>query len=104
MPEWWEQGTPLWVSAEQQGIPTATMFWPGSDYKIHGIQPYQHEMFDQKLPDFARVDILLRSRQLAKLLDQRLTAGRILKNLDQRVAGRTERSLSRSGTSGLFRR
>ncbi len=60
MPEWWEQGTPLWVSAEQQGIPTATMFWPGSDYKIHGIQPYQHEMFDQKLPDFARVDILLR--------------------------------------------
>lgn len=59
MPEWWEQGTPLWVSAEKQGIRTATMFWPGSDYKIHDVQPWQHEMFDQKLPDFARVDILL---------------------------------------------
>lgn len=58
-PAWWDQGTPLWVSAEKQGIKTATMFWPGSDYEIHGVRPSDHAMFDQKLPDFARVDMLL---------------------------------------------
>lgn len=58
-PDWWEQGTPLWVSAEQQGVPTATMFWPGSDHVIHGSHPSMTIPFDQRLPDFARVDILL---------------------------------------------
>ncbi len=27
---WWAQATPLWVTAERQGVKTATMFWPGS--------------------------------------------------------------------------
>lgn len=58
-PDWWEQGTPLWISAEQQGVRTATMFWPGSDRLIHGVMPSQTIPFDQRLPDFARVDILL---------------------------------------------
>ena len=58
-PAWWNQGTPLWVSGVQQGINSATMFWPGSDFEIHGARPSEYEPFDQKLPDFARVDILL---------------------------------------------
>ena len=58
-PDWWEEGTPLWVSAEEQGVRTGTMFWPGSDYEIHGVRPGNYELFDQKLSDFARVDILL---------------------------------------------
>ena len=26
---WWDDATPLWVSAERQGVHAATMFWPG---------------------------------------------------------------------------
>lgn len=58
-PAWWDEGRPLWVSAAEQGINAATMFWPGSDFEIHGQRPGAFEKFDQKLPDFARVDILL---------------------------------------------
>lgn len=58
-PIWWEEGTPIWVSAEQQGIRSATMFWPGSDFEIHGTRPSTYAPFDQKLSDFGRVDMLL---------------------------------------------
>ncbi len=58
-PAWWDEGRPLWVSAAEQGINSATMFWPGSDFEIHGQRPSEYEKFDQKLADFARVDILL---------------------------------------------
>ena len=36
---WWDDGTPIWVSAERAGIRTATMFWPGSEAAIHGVRP-----------------------------------------------------------------
>lgn len=58
-PIWWEEATPIWVSAEQQGIRSATMFWPGSDFEIHGTRPATFAPFDQKLTDFGRVDMLL---------------------------------------------
>lgn len=58
-PIWWEEGTPIWISAEQQGIRTATMFWPGSDFEIHGTRPSTFAPFDQRLTDFGRVDMLL---------------------------------------------
>lgn len=58
-PDWWEGGKPIWVSAEERGLTTATMFWPGSDYEIYGQRPSIYAPFDQKLPDFARVDLLL---------------------------------------------
>lgn len=58
-PDWWEGGTPAWVSAERAGVKTGTMFWPGADVEIHGASPGLFERYDQKLPDFARVDILL---------------------------------------------
>lgn len=58
-PVWWEQGKPIWVSAEEQGVKTATMFWPGSDFAIHGVRPSDYAKFDQRLPDFARVGQLL---------------------------------------------
>jgi predicted AlkP superfamily pyrophosphatase or phosphodiesterase len=58
-PIWWAGATPIWVSAERQGVRTATMFWPGSDYELQGVRPTRWRMFDQTLPDFARVDTLL---------------------------------------------
>lgn len=58
-PIWWEGATPIWVTAERQGVRTGTMFWPGSDYEIHGARPARWRAFDQTLTDFARVDTLL---------------------------------------------
>lgn len=58
-PIWWESGTPIWVTAERQGVRSATMFWPGSEYELHGTRPYRWRAFDQSLPDFARVDLLV---------------------------------------------
>jgi ectonucleotide pyrophosphatase/phosphodiesterase family protein 5 len=56
---WWDQGTPIWVSAERQGVPTATMFWPGSDTVIHGVRPEHWEMFNAAVSGDERVDKLL---------------------------------------------
>ncbi|MBL8543011.1 MAG: alkaline phosphatase family protein [Hyphomonadaceae bacterium] len=58
-PIWWADAVPIWVTAEQSGVRTGTMFWPGSDYALHGVRPSAWRMFDQSLPSFARVDVLL---------------------------------------------
>lgn len=56
---WWSDGVPIWVTAERQGVRTGTMFWPGSEYELHGQRPTRYRVFDQGLPGFARVDVLL---------------------------------------------
>lgn len=58
-PFWWRDATPIWVTAEQQGVHTGTMFWPGSDLELEGVRPSYWRPFDQMMPDFTRVDILL---------------------------------------------
>lgn len=35
-PFWWDEAEPLWITAEKQGVRTATMFWPGSEVS-HGV-------------------------------------------------------------------
>jgi predicted AlkP superfamily pyrophosphatase or phosphodiesterase len=55
---WWG-GEPLWITAEQQGQLAATMFWPGSDAEIAGHRPRYWRVFDNELPNEARVDQLL---------------------------------------------
>ena len=57
-PRWW-RGEPLWVTVERQGQLAATMFWPGSDVEIDGARPTYWRMFDDDLPNDARVDQLL---------------------------------------------
>lgn len=56
---WWSESVPLWVSAEEQGVATATMFWPGSETPIRGRQPQQWQVFDQSRTNIDRVDTLL---------------------------------------------
>ena len=56
---WWEMAKPIWVSAEQQGVRTGTMFWPGSEAQIDGVRPTKWAVFDQKKPSNDRVDTLL---------------------------------------------
>jgi predicted AlkP superfamily pyrophosphatase or phosphodiesterase len=38
-PRWWDEATPLWVSAERHGLKTATSEWPGDEAVIHGVSP-----------------------------------------------------------------
>ena len=56
---WWNGGEPIWVTAERAGIPTATMFWPGSEAAIRGVRPRRWLRFDGAMPNTARVDQLL---------------------------------------------
>jgi predicted AlkP superfamily pyrophosphatase or phosphodiesterase len=55
---WWG-GTPIWVSAEKAGLPTATMFWPGSEAAIQGVRPSRWLPYDQSMPATARVDTVV---------------------------------------------
>jgi predicted AlkP superfamily pyrophosphatase or phosphodiesterase len=56
---WWDEAEPVWVTAENAGVKTATMFWPGSEAPIHGVRPSQWLTFDGKLPNPARVAQIL---------------------------------------------
>lgn len=56
---WWDDGEPIWVTAENAGIKTGTMFWPGSEADIRGVRPSYWAKFDQSMGGNARVDQLL---------------------------------------------
>ncbi len=56
---WWDEGEPLWVTAERAGIRTGTMFWPGSEAPIHGVRPSLTLHFDAAKPANDRADQVL---------------------------------------------
>ena len=56
---WWAQGTPIWETADQHGLRTATMFWPGSEADIHGQHPDYWKPFDAGVTAAQRVDQVL---------------------------------------------
>lgn len=56
---WWNGGVPLWVSAARAGLPTAAMFWPGTQAEIHGVRPTQWRAYDESVSGDARVDQVL---------------------------------------------
>ncbi len=58
-PRWWNDATPLWVTAERQGVRSASVFWPGSETAIQGAQPTYWLTFDQTMSAEARVDQVL---------------------------------------------
>jgi len=55
----WYGGTPLWALAEQQGIRSASFFWPGSEAEIQGKRPSYYMRYDDKFPDETRVEQIL---------------------------------------------
>lgn len=55
----WYGGEPIWVTAELQGLPTATFFWPGSDAEIKGVRPTQYRLFDSSIPYASRTQQIL---------------------------------------------
>lgn len=56
---WWDDGEPIWVTAENAGLTSAAMFWPGSEADVRGVRPSLFAKFDQAMPGDARVDQLL---------------------------------------------
>lgn len=38
-PRWWNQATPLWVTAQREGLETASSLWPSDTAVIHGVAP-----------------------------------------------------------------
>ncbi|HEV2540449.1 MAG TPA: ectonucleotide pyrophosphatase/phosphodiesterase [Frateuria sp.] len=56
---WWDQAEPIWVTAQRDGLKTATMFWPGSEASIHGRRPDYWLPYDGDMGYDARVDHVL---------------------------------------------
>ena len=57
---WWDAAEPIWVTAEKQGLRTATMFWPGSEAAIHGVHASEWQRYDETESAERRVDTVLR--------------------------------------------
>ena len=55
-------GNPIWNLAEQQGIKTASFFWPGSD--IDKRNPSYFKNYNGKIPYGARIDTVMKWLQL----------------------------------------
>lgn len=55
-------GNPIWNVAEQQGVKTASFFWPGSDTDQR--RPGIYKKYDAKIPYESRIDTVLKWLQL----------------------------------------
>lgn len=55
----WYQGEPVWVTAKEQGLTTATMFWPGSEAAINGIRPDYYFPFNGAVSEAERISQVL---------------------------------------------
>ncbi|MBP3191619.1 ectonucleotide pyrophosphatase/phosphodiesterase [Natronogracilivirga saccharolytica] len=55
----WYGGEPVWVTAEIQGITSATIFWPGSEAPIKDTQATYWLSYNQDMPHQDRVDSLI---------------------------------------------
>ena len=55
---WWG-GEPIWTTAEKQGKTAATMFWPGSEASINGVQPTKWKPYDGSVGNTSRIDSVI---------------------------------------------
>ena len=56
---WWSGGEPVWITAEKQGVRSASYFWPGSQVELQGRRPSFFKPYDKTLSPAGRVDGLL---------------------------------------------
>jgi len=52
-------GEPIWITAAQQGVRTASFYWVGSDVPIKGRQPDYWKSYDENIPFCARIDTII---------------------------------------------
>jgi ectonucleotide pyrophosphatase/phosphodiesterase family member 5 len=55
----WFNGEPIWVTAEQQGVRTATVFWVGSEAPIKGVRPTHWLPYNSGMSHRDRIDQVL---------------------------------------------
>lgn len=58
-PNWWNQGVPLWNTAQRHGLHSGIMFWPGSEAAVQGSHPTFWSSYDKKMVGVSRVDKIL---------------------------------------------
>ena len=54
------EGEPIWVTAEKQGIKTASFYWVGSEAPIKGIQPTYWKRYAQNVTFTQRIDTVIK--------------------------------------------
>ena len=52
-------GEPIWVTAEKQGLKTASYFWVGTEAPIGGIYPSKWKEYEHNFPFEARIDSIV---------------------------------------------
>jgi len=57
-------GEPIWVTAEKQGIKSASFFWVGSEAPIKGYRPSIWKTYDHHFPFYQRADSVIAWLQL----------------------------------------
>lgn len=55
----WYRGEPIWVTAEKQGMRSASFFWVASEAAIGGVRPSFWKKYNTRTPNFTRVDTVL---------------------------------------------
>jgi len=53
-------GEPIWITAQNQGVKTASFYWVGSDVAIMGKYPDIWKAYDQNVPFIQRVDTIVK--------------------------------------------
>lgn len=53
-------GEPVWVTAEKQGVRSASFFWVGSEIPIEGKHPTYWKKYDEKVTYKARIDTVIK--------------------------------------------
>jgi predicted AlkP superfamily pyrophosphatase or phosphodiesterase len=53
-------GEPIWVTAEKQGVKSASFFWVGSEAPVEGIQPSYWKKYDETVTYEARIDTVIK--------------------------------------------
>jgi alkaline phosphatase D len=65
-------GEPIWVTAQKQGIHTASYYWVGSDVEIQGMHPDYWKSYDESIPFVQRIDTIIKWLSLPVELRPRL--------------------------------
>jgi predicted AlkP superfamily pyrophosphatase or phosphodiesterase len=69
----WYQAEPIWVTAERQGVKSASYFWVGSEAEIKGYRPSNYKYYDGDVPYRSRVDSVVAWYKLPEDIRPHLT-------------------------------
>jgi alkaline phosphatase D len=65
-------GEPIWITAQNQGVKTASFYWVGSDVAIQGKHPDYWKMYDGSIPFLHRIDTIIKWLQMPEAQRPRL--------------------------------